>query len=62
MYLIPVGSTGGASLEIFNDIKTNIERYPYLKDSMDILEYSTDPDELIQLIISIINRIKNDNY
>lgn len=62
MYLIPVGSTGGASLEIFNDIKINIEKYPYLKDSMDVLEYSTDPDELIQLIISIINRIKNDNY
>jgi hypothetical protein len=29
--IIPVGSTGGAALEIYNSIKSNISDFPYLQ-------------------------------
>ena len=62
MYLIPVGSTDGASKEIFKDIVAHIEEYPYLKDSIYVLEHSTNPDELVHTILNIISKIKNENF
>lgn len=62
MYLIPVGSTGGASMEISRDIEKNIENYPYLKSHIQILNSSTDPDVLVKTIFQILDIIKNNNY
>ena len=59
MYLIPVGSTGGASKEILCDIEKNIEHYPYLNNHLDTLKNCTDPQILINTILKILDFIKN---
>ena len=59
MYLIPVGSTGGTSKIIFDEIKDNISNYSYLQKYNDILGESTDPEELVKAILNIISDIKN---
>lgn len=58
MYLIPVGSTGGSAQEISSIIENEIEKYPYLKDSINILKNSTEPKILVDEILSIIVKIK----
>lgn len=58
MFLIPIGSTGGASYEILSEIEKDIQNYQYLKDSIDILRDCTDPNTIIDEIFKIIERIK----
>lgn len=62
MYLIPVGSTGGASKEILLDIEKNIDNYPYLKNYIHILKENIEPDVLIKTIFQILEVIKNSNF
>lgn len=52
--IIPVGSTGEVSRQILNEIKTNIEDYPYLEKSIGILENNLSAKRLIDEIIKII--------
>lgn len=59
MYLIPVGSTGGASNKISSIIKKEIENYSYLKNSIETLCKSTEPEILIDEIFNVINNIQN---
>lgn len=59
MYLIPVGSTGGASYEILSDIEQDINNYPYLKKHIDTLKFCTNPQILVKTIFDILNEIKN---
>lgn len=56
--IIPIGSTGYASYEVFQEVKKHIGKYWYLKDSIDILESEKDPTKLITEVIKIINRIR----
>ena len=56
--VIPIGSTGGASAEIFNEIKKNIDNYKYLKEYINQLEFSTDADEIISIVNKIIENIQ----
>jgi len=58
MYLIPVGSTGGAAKEILSDIEKSISMYPYLIPHLQTLKNSTNAQELVATIITIINTIK----
>ena len=58
MYLIPVGSTGGAAKEILSDIEKSISMYPYLIPHLETLKNSTNAQELVATIITIINTIK----
>lgn len=58
-FVIPVASTGWASLEIFQEILSNFSNYSYLKDFMDQLLIERDPDKLSDLIISCIKYIKS---
>jgi len=58
-YVIPVGSTGGAALEIMNIVKHNIDTYTYLKDYLDKLEKDTNGDNLVRIINEIVIKIKN---
>ncbi|MOA60791.1 hypothetical protein D3C78_1857690 [compost metagenome] len=52
--IIPVGSTGGASETIYNEVKRNSECYPYLTEYLDELGQVSDADSLIELIYCII--------
>ena len=52
--IIPLGSTGYAARTIFTQIKENIDNYPYLKGHLNELEYETDIDKLVSIVVSII--------
>ena len=52
--IIPIGSTGDAAKYIYNDIKSNIEDYSYLKEYIDILGTETDIETIIDTVIKII--------
>lgn len=52
--IIPIGSTGDAAKYIYDDIKSNIEDYAYLKEYIDILETETDIEKIIDTVIDII--------
>lgn len=54
--IIPIGVTGYASREIFNDVKRNIICYPYLEQYIDVLENEKDVNILSSCIVSILNR------
>ncbi|MGM2628370.1 SIR2 family protein [Bacillus cereus group sp. Bce038] len=57
-YIIPIGSTGYAAERIFKEIKSDLDKYWYLKNSIDILESDTDPQHIISEINKIIEAIR----
>lgn len=57
--IIPIGSTGGAAKMIYDDVKANIIKYPYLEKVIDNLLYETNEDKIISLIIDIIHQNLN---
>ena len=52
--IIPIGTTGDAARYIYDDIKDNIEKYPYLKDYIDILGTEKDIEKIISIVIEIM--------
>lgn len=52
--IIPIGTTGDAAKYIYDDIKSNIEDYSYLKEYIDILGTETDIETIIDTVIKII--------
>jgi hypothetical protein len=56
--IIPVGSTGGAAKNIYDEIKENIDNYPYLNDYLEDLGIESDPDKLIKLITTIVCELR----
>lgn len=52
--IIPIGTTGDAARYIYDDIKDNIEKYPYLKDYIDILGIEKDIEKIISIVIEIM--------
>jgi len=59
-YIIPIGSTGYATKEIWSKVKGNLESYPYLTKYIDLLEVETDVNKLLDLVIAIIKEIRGD--
>lgn len=57
-FIIPIGSTGYVSKEILDEVKSDLNNYWYLKDSIDILEKGSNPDVLIDEVLKIIKKIK----
>lgn len=57
-FVIPIGSTGYASNDILQEVKKDIDKYWYLKESVDILENEQEPSKLINEVLKIINRIR----
>ena len=55
--IIPIGSTGGAAKQIFEEIKEHIKEFPYLETSLEGLEKEVDPDQLVKLVISIVCKL-----
>ena len=52
--IIPIGSTGWAARQIFDEIEKNIDSYPYLRDHIDTLRTCTDSNVLIDCICNIV--------
>lgn len=59
-YIIPIGSTGYATEKIMNEIKVDLKRFWYLKDSLDVLEYEKDEQKIIHEICKIIEKIRRE--
>jgi hypothetical protein len=53
--IVPIGSTGGAALEIYNKVKANLDNYEYLREYIDELLSETDPQKLIGLAYKIVS-------
>lgn len=56
--VIPIGSTGDATQKIFEEVKKEKEKYSYLTDFFDNLEYEHDVDKIVKTVISIIECLK----
>lgn len=52
--IIPIGSTGYAAKAIMEKMKTDPDKYPYLKNEFSVLESETDIDKIVSTIIKII--------
>jgi hypothetical protein len=57
--IIPIGSTGWAALKILDDVKKNIDHYPYLTAHVEDLNTCTEPEKLITLIRTIIGKLQS---
>ena len=54
--IIPIGSTGYAAKNIWNEIKNNITDYPYLSDVIDKLGSETNIDTIVSIVLDIIKK------
>ena len=54
--IIPVGITGGATSVIYDKVKQDIEQFPYLSESFELLGTETDWSKLVDIICEIINK------
>ncbi|OWZ83377.1 SIR2 family protein [Natranaerobius trueperi] len=59
--IIPIGSTGYAAKEILQEVKSNLDKYWYLKDSIQILENESNGQKLINEIINILSHVLSYN-
>ncbi|MGK9487384.1 SIR2 family protein [Bacillus pumilus] len=57
-YIIPISSTGYVTEAIYKEVKSDLKRYWYLQDSLDVLEKETYPKNVIDEVIAIIERIR----
>ena len=57
-YIIPIGSTGYVAKEIWDELNSDIDNYPYLQDVSGILQNSTNPDEVIGAILRVLSSIQ----
>ncbi|WP_037291048.1 SIR2 family protein [Saccharibacillus sacchari] len=61
MIIIPVGSTGYEAEVIWNEVKQNINEYPYLSKTIDNLRTEKDPEAIAKLILHILSEAANNN-
>lgn len=59
-YIIPIGSTGYVAKQIWDEVSSNLDNYPYLKSEEDLLRECTDPDKVIYSIMNILSRIQKE--
>jgi len=57
--IIPIGSTGDVARFVLDEVKENIEKYPYLDGYLSDLENELNVDKIINLVISIIENINS---
>lgn len=53
--IIPIGSTGYEAQVIWNEVRNNINEYPYLSKKIEILGKEKDPERLSKIILSILD-------
>lgn len=59
-FIIPIATTGYASKTIMDEIKSDLVKYWYLKDSIDVIENEKNSEKIIDEVIKIINRIRSE--
>lgn len=57
--IIPIGSTGFMAKKIFDEVRTNIDKYQYLEKYINILETSTDVETLVKTVVTIVKEQRN---
>lgn len=57
--IIPIGSTGFAAHQIWEEVNRNIIKYPYLEPYKDLLEKEVDINKITGAVISIISSISD---
>lgn len=57
--IIPIGSTGFMAKKIFDEVRTNIDKYQYLEEYIGILETSTDVETLVETVVTIAKEQRN---
>lgn len=58
-YILPLGSTGFAAARIYGQMYRTPDMYPYLSEHWDYLANCTDPEELTNQVLEILQRIQN---
>ena len=58
-FIIPLGMTGFSSKIIFDDIKNNIVKYPYLERYINVLENERNIQKICKVVLSIIENINS---
>lgn len=53
--IIPIGSTGYAAKKIYDEVRRDISKYPYLVDFIDRLGTETEPSKLASIVVEIVN-------
>lgn len=61
-YIIPVGATGFAAMEIQNKLEQNENKYPYLKKYWKKLKDKSNIEELVNTVLEIINDIVTEGF
>ncbi|MGF7060025.1 SIR2 family protein [Brassicibacter mesophilus] len=56
--IIPIGSTGFMSKKILEEVENDLEKYWYLKDSIDVLMDELDPVKVFAEISKVITKVK----
>ncbi|MDG5854921.1 SIR2 family protein [Clostridium beijerinckii] len=59
-FIIPIATTGYSSKAIMDEIKNDLDKYWYLRDSINILENEKNSEKIIDEVIKIINKIRNE--
>ncbi|MCQ4638611.1 SIR2 family protein [Anaerovorax odorimutans] len=57
-YIIPIGSTGYVANNIWKEVHSNLEKYPYLKSEINVLQECTDPKRITSSIINVLANIQ----
>ena len=57
-YIIPIGSTGYMAKKIWDEVRLHINDFPYLKEAEDILQNCTNPNKVIDAVLSVVNIIQ----
>lgn len=57
-YILPLGSTGFAAKQIYDEISLEIDSYPYLKGAMEDLGQCVGQSQLVDQILDILGRIQ----
>lgn len=57
--IIPIGSTGYAAKHIYDEVKEQIDNYPYLKDVIEELGNEKDANKLVSIILKVINNAED---
>lgn len=56
--IIPIAYPGMVSEEIWNEVKQNITKYPYLERYIDFLTAKQPPDTIVRYIVQILNSVR----
>jgi hypothetical protein len=59
--IIPIGSSGFEAEIIWNEVKRDINRYPYLSNKIDMLGNEKNPQKLSKLVLLILDEVMRNN-